>query len=118
MSEEIPKPKFVPFTITDEEIQALDDEHEDVLVLRGPEQAPWIVVLRRPTRQETIGYKMHAKRDSTTANEQLIRAVCVFPKKGDDFDRQIKRWPFFVDGVADSKPFKDFVGITVENDLK
>ena len=121
MSEEIPTPKkskFVPFVITDEQIQALEDEHEDVLVLRGPEKAPWIAVLRRPTRQETIGYKTHAKRDSTTANEQLIRATCLFPKKGEDFDRQLARWPFFVDGLADSKSFKDFVGITVESDLK
>ena len=120
MSDENPtpkKPKFVPFTITDEALAALEDEHEDILVLKGPEKAPWIAVLRRPTRQEAIGYKTHAKRDSTTANEQLITRICVFPK-GDDFQRQLARWPLFVDGLAGSESFKDFIGITVENDLK
>ena len=118
MAEETPKKtKFFPFSVTEEQLAKFEEEHEDVLVMRGPEKAPWLVVLRRPTRQEAIGYKTHAKRDSTTANEQLITRTCVFPK-GDDFARQIARWPFFVDGIADSQAFKDFVGITVEADLK
>jgi len=111
------KPKFVPITISDEEIALLEDEHEDVLVCRGTEKAPWIAVCRRPTRQEAIGYKTHAKRDSTTANEQLITRICVFPK-GADFQRQLARWPLFVDAIAVAESFKDFVGITVEHDLK
>lgn len=111
------RPKFVPLTISDERLAELEAEHEDVLVMKGPEMAPWLAVVRRPTRQETIGFKTHAKRDSTTANEQLVRAICVFPK-GEDLARQIARWPLFVDGLCDSKTFRDFVGITVDNDLK
>lgn len=118
MSEETPKKsKFVPIEVTPEQIAALEDQHEDVLVLRGSEMAPWVAVLRRPTRQEAIGYKTHGKRDSTTANEQLITRICVFPAK-EDFQRQLARWPFFVDGIADSPVFKEFVGISVDADLK
>jgi len=114
-----PKKKFVPLTITDAQIADLDEEHEDILVLRGPEKAPWVCVVRRPTRKETVAFKNHAKRDSATANEQLIRAICVFPSgKSEDFERQLNRWPFFVDGLTDTKSFKDFVGITVEEDVK
>lgn len=112
-----PKKKFEPIVLSEEKRNALEEEHEDILVLKGPEKAPWVVVLKRPTRQQAIAYKNHAKRNSETANEQLVRATCVFPT-GDDFDRQLTRWPFSVDGIADSQSFKDFVGIAVDESVK
>ena len=112
-----PKKKFQPFTITDEELKALDEEHGDVLKLHGSEAAPWMVVLRRPTRQEIIGYKHGIKKESFAANEDLIKRICVFPTK-DDFAAQLARWPIFVDGIADSRDFKEFIGFTVDADLK
>lgn len=120
MSEETETPKkkkFVPFTITDEELKALDEEHDDVLKLHGSEYAPWVVVLRRPTRQEIIGYKHGVKKESFEANADLIKRICVFPSK-EDMQRQIDRWAIMVDGIADSREFKEFIGFTVDKDLK
>ena len=116
-----PKPKrapYVPVTLSEEQQQKLEDEHEDILVLRGPSAiSPWLFVVRRPNRQETIGYKQAAKRDQTTANEVLIRRITVFPK-GDDLEKQLARWPFVPDGIADNEAFKEFVGIAVDESLK
>lgn len=108
---------YTPVTLSDETKSALDSEFDDILVMRGGARAPWLVVLRRPKRQETIGYKAHAKRDPTTANEQLIRKIACYPKDN-DFEKQLERWPFLCDGIADSEAFKDFLGLTVSEDLK
>lgn len=113
------KAKFKPLELTPEMEADLEEKHEDILVLRGPEEAPWVVALRRPSRQETIAYKHAAKSSAATASEALVRAICVFPEaKTQDFERQLQRWPFFVDGLVDARKFRNFVGITVENDLK
>lgn len=104
--------------LTDEQKASLESEHEDVLVLRGdPDMSPWLMALRRPKRQETLGYKSHAKRDQTTANEQLIRKIAVYPV-GNDLEKQLERWPFLPDGICDDERFKRFIGITVDADLK
>jgi hypothetical protein len=108
---------YTPVTLSDEQKAALEADHEDILIMRGSERAPWLIVLRRPKRPETIGYKAHVKRDPTTANEQLIRKISVYPKDG-DFEKQIERWPFLCDGIADAEAFKDFLGLSVAEDLK
>lgn len=111
------KEKYVPPVLTDEKLKELEDEHEDVLVLRGTEIAPWCAVVRRPNRKETIAYKSQARRDPATANETLIRLICLFPR-GDEFQRMLDRWPFLVDGVAQSPAFNNFIGLTVDEQLK
>ena len=109
---------YTPVNLSDEQKAALEVEHEDILVLRGkPEVSPWVVVIRRPKRQETIGYKSAVKRDPTTANEQLLRKICVFPQAA-DFERQLDRWPFLCDACAGSQAFNDFLGLSVAEDLK
>ncbi len=108
---------YTPVTLSDEQKAALEAEHEDILVLRGGERAPWVVVIRRPKRQETIGYKTAAKRDNTTANEDFIRRIAAYPKAG-EWERQLERWPFLCDGIADSNSFKEFLGLSVAEDLK
>lgn len=108
---------FQKVELTDEKRAALEAENEDILVLSGPEKAPWLVAIRRPTRQETIGFKTHAKRDETTANEQLVRRIAVFPPAV-DMDRQLERWPLMCDGIGNSTSFKEFLGFTVEEHIK
>jgi hypothetical protein len=108
---------YTPVTLSNEDKARLEAEHEDILVLRGTDLSPWIVALRRPKRQETIGYKTHHKRDSTTANEQLVKRIAVFPT-GADMEKQLERWPFLCDGIADSETFKDFLGLSVDASLK
>jgi hypothetical protein len=109
---------YVPVTLSDDQKAKLEEEHEDILVLRGNEQrAPWLVAIRRPKRTETIGYKAAAKRDATTANEQLVRKITVYPT-GADLEKQLDRWPFLCDGIADSEAFKDFLGLSTSEDLK
>jgi hypothetical protein len=108
---------FTPVTFTEEQRKALEEKHEDILVLKGNERAPWLAVMKRPSRQEAVGYKTHAKRDQATANEQLLRAIIVHPT-GEDLEKQLARWPLFVDGIVDTQAFRDFVGISVDDSLK
>ncbi len=108
---------YTPVTLSDEQKIALEAEHEDILVMKGGDRAPWLMVLRRAKRQETIGYKQHHKRDSTTANEQLVRKITIFPV-GNDMEKQLDRWPFLCDGIADAESFKDFLGLSAAEDLK
>lgn len=108
---------YVPVELDDATRARLEEEHGDILVLRGTEKSPWVMVVRRPTRQETLGYKAVSKRGDGTANESLLRRTTVFPT-GADLERQLQRWPFLADGIADSGAFREFVGIAVEADLK
>lgn len=110
---------YVPVTVSDEQLSQLEEHHEDILVLRGSERAPWLLVVKRPNRQQTIAYKQHAKKDSTTANEALFRHITVFPAAKDpDFDRQLNRWPLLCDAAAGSESFADFLGTTVNEQVK
>lgn len=111
------KPKYEPPKLSPERLAELEEAHDDVLVLSGSEKAPWTVAVKRPNRQQTIAYKTHGKRDSTTANEQLLRQISVFPT-GPDLDALLARWPFLPDGIAASDPFKDFLGITTDEQVK
>lgn len=108
---------YVPVEVTDEQIAALEAEHEDVLVLRGGERSPWVIVARRPTRQESIGYKTHAKKEPATSSEALLRRVTVAPS-GADLDKQLNRWPFLCDAVVASERFQEFIGLAVSDQLK
>ncbi len=110
---------YVPVTLDEETRARLEDQHEDILVVKGGERAPWVLVLRRPNRQETLAFKAHARKDSATANEALIRRVTVYPDpKSADFDKQLERWALIPDFVADSQSFKEFLGGGIESDLK
>jgi hypothetical protein len=107
--------KYVPLTISDEDLAKLDEEHDDVMQFKGPELAPWLVVVRRPTAEEALAYKSMgtdpAKKIS--ANAKLITAIAVYPKKdSDEWKRQYSRWPFFPDGLADNRRFSEFCGLS------
>lgn len=108
---------YTPVTLSDEQKAALEQEHEDILILRGGERAPWIVVVKRPSRKDTLAYKLFAKRDNTTANEEFIKRIRVFPDES-AFEKQLDRWPLLCDGIADSDAFKSFLGLAVGEDLK
>lgn len=108
---------YAPVVLDEETRQRLEDEHGDILVLKGGEKAPWVMVVRRPTRPETLAYKGAAKKQDGTANEQLVRRVTVFPA-GADLERQLARWPFMPDGIVDAPAFKEFIGIAADADLK
>ncbi len=109
---------YVTVKPNDTEMADLEAKHEDVLVLKGhPEMAPWLIVVRRPTRQESIGYKSHAKKDSTTAGEALVRRITVFPAQA-ELDRILDRWPLAPDFILDDQTFKDFVGLAASSSLK
>ncbi len=109
--------KYVPLAISDEDLARLDEEHDDVMVFKGTELAPWLCVVRRPTAEECHAYKALANDSNPmkkiTANVKLITAISVFPKKDtEDWKRQYSRWPMFPDGLAiNSKSFQEFCGI-------
>lgn len=105
-------------SLTDEQRAALEEKHEDLLVLDGdPEWSPWTIALRRPTPKETRGYKAHAKRDSTTANDELIRRLAVFPDPV-SLDKILERWALTPDFIADRDSFKKFLGGGIEESRK
>jgi len=106
--------KFQPITVTEDELSALDNEHDDVMQFKGPALAPWLCVVRRPNAEEAIKYKIMANDQNPMkaidANLKLIERLCVYPK-GDDWKRQIARWPLFPDGMAKNVRFQQFCGI-------
>ncbi len=108
--------KYVPLTISDDDLAKLDDEYDDVMVFKGPELAPWLCVVRRPTAEEATAYKSLANdanaQKKITANVKFVTAICVFPKKdSDEWKRQYSRWPLFPDGLARNSRFEEFCGI-------
>ena len=106
--------KYVPLTITPEALAALDDEHDDVMQFKGPELAPWLVVIRRPTADEATAYKSmaHDPAKKIHANVKLISAIAVFPKKDTkDWNEQYSRWPLFPDGLLQNRAFQEVCGI-------
>lgn len=106
--------KYVPLTITNEQLDALDEEHDDVMPLKGSERAPWLCVVRRPNAEEALAYKTMAADPlkKTSANVKLITAISVYPKKDtDEWKRQYSRWPLFPDGLVAKKCFEEFCGL-------
>ena len=81
------------------------------------EMSPWLVVVRRPNRQEIKAYKTHLNKDATSAGEMLVSRLCVYPSQ-DDFNRQVDRWPLLVDAILAFDKFKDFVGVSTTASLK
>lgn len=119
-----PKPRRPTFerpVPTEEELAALDEKHGDVLHIKSPsEMSPWAIVLRRPTRPETMKWKADSRRDgnqAVLANEAFVRTLAVWPAPH-VIDLMISRWSMFPDGVVTSPGFRDFIGISVDNDLK
>lgn len=106
--------KYEPLTISDEALNALDVEYDDVMVFKGPELAPWLCVVRRPTAEEAMAYKTmaHDAAKKTAANVKLVTAIAVFPKKdSSEWQKQYSRWPLFPDGLVLNKRFEEFCGI-------
>lgn len=108
--------KYEPLTIDDAALEALDAEHDDVMVFKGPELAPWLCVIRRPTAENAAAYKALANDANAmkkiTANVKLIEAIAVFPKKdSEEWKRQYSRWPFFADGLVKNSRFEEFCGL-------
>lgn len=103
---------------TQELLNELEQKHGDILLLRGDKRmAPYLFVFRRPKRQETIGYKVHLKKDSTTANEELIRRIAVYPDKP-EIEKIFDIFSFAPDGCVNNSDFQNFVGISTAADLK
>lgn len=107
--------KYEPLTISDEQLAALDAEHDDVMVFKGDaELAPWLCVVRRPTAEEALAYKTMASdpMKKTSANVKLVTALSVYPKKDTaEWQRQYSRWPFFPDGLVNNDRFEAFCGM-------
>ncbi len=106
--------KYEPLTISEEQLEALENEHGDVMYMKGPALAPWICVVRAPTADEAFAYKSMAADPikKISANVKLVTALSVFPKKDtEEWKRQYSRWPLFPDGLVANKRFEEFCGI-------
>lgn len=88
-------------------------EDHDVVAFCGRGPKRWTAVLRRPTRQETIGFKQALKQEQGNAGAKLLKRICLHPA-GADFDRQLEEVPFFPDGIAEHKAFREFVGVAID----
>ena len=118
------KPKratFVQPTPTAEELAELEEKHGDVLHLKSDsEMSPWAVIVRRPTRPETMKFKADSRKDgnqAVLAPEAFIRAIAVWPKSH-VMDEMVAKWSMFPDGICVSPIFREFVGLQVGSDLK
>lgn len=111
--------KFEPIQPPDEDkLAALDSEHDGVVVLLGPEKAPFCYVVRRPTAQELSSYHAEIKRGKTLpANRLLMLALAVYPDK-DAVDRQIARWPASAGTSLTSDTFTEFSGGVIDEHRK
>ncbi len=108
---------YVPVSITEEQLAALDDQHDGVLMMRGKPMAPWLVVIRRPNEDEAIAYKAMANDTAkkTFANVKLLKACAVYPDpKGEDWKKQFARWPLALDGIAASDAFTAYTGVSCD----
>ena len=108
---------YQPVTPTQEQLAELEQKHGDLLVMSGGKRSAYCVVFRRPNRQETIGYKMHVKKDSTTASEAMFKRIAVFPDK-QTLEELIEKFPLASDFCLNHESFQDFVGLASEADLK
>lgn len=112
------KKRFEKPILEDSVKNALDEEHGDIMVLDGhPDMSPWRIVVRRPTRQESIGYKAAHKKDPTQSAEMLIKRLAVWPDRA-LVDEAFEAFPFLGDGVLADQAFQDFIGISANALLK
>ena len=64
------------------------------------------------------GGQASARREgNTTANEQFVRRLVVWPDVS-AVDVMVDRWPFFPDGIIDSATFKQFIGVSAAVEQK
>ena len=108
---------YQPVTPTQEQLAELEAKYGNVLVMSGGKRSPYCVVLKRPSRKETIGYKAWLKKDATTASEEMVKRLAVFPDKP-ELDKWLEEFPFAPDFILNSDTFQDFVGQGSEADLK
>jgi hypothetical protein len=111
--------KFEPTAPPDDErLAALDSEHDGVAVLMGPEKAPFLYVIRRPTAHELSSYSAEVKRGKTLeANRLLLRAITVYPERA-QVEQQIARWPASAGAALTSTTFEEFSGGVIDEHRK
>lgn len=103
--------KFNPTVPPDDAtLEQLDAEHDGVHDFRGPERAPFVYVVRRPTPKELSAYNAENKRGRTLeANRLLLLAITVYPDRA-EVDQQITRWPASAGTCLTSDAFTEFCG--------
>jgi hypothetical protein len=111
--------RFIPTPPPDDaQTQALDDEHDGVVVFLGTELAPFVYVIRRPTPQELSAYSAEVKKGRTLeGNRLLLRAITVYPDRA-QVEQQLTRWPASAGAVLTSDRFTEFSGGVVADHQK
>ena len=111
--------KFEPTQPPDEDtLSSLDSEHDGVAALLGPEKAPFVYVIRRPTAHELSSYSAEVKRGKTLeANRLLLRAITVYPDRA-AVEQQIARWPASAGAALTSDTFTEFSGGVIDEHRK
>lgn len=111
--------RFVPTPPPDDEqTQALDAEHDGIVVFNGPEAAPFVYVIRRPTPHELSSYSAECKKGRTLeANRLLLKAITVYPDRAQT-EQQLVRWPASAGAVLTSDRFTEFSGGVVAEHQK
>lgn len=107
--------KYEPLTITPEQVSALETEHGDVMVCQGPERAPWLCVVRRPTTEEAAAFVDTANnaQKKNYAITKLVTAISVYPKKdSEEWRKQYSAFSLFPFGVFAWEPFQEFTALS------
>ncbi len=106
--------KYEPITIAADEVTKLEDLHERIMVLQGPERCPWLCVFRGPTTDEARAFVAMAndKAKSEYANVKLLTALSVYPKKDTpEWNRQYSTFPLFLFDAWSHKGLQEFLGL-------
>jgi hypothetical protein len=111
-----------PPQLTQDILDQLEAEHEDLIIMRGdPDMSPWVMVLKRPTRPQTLLWKSNSRKtdgqQAVIANEQLIRATVVWPETH-HVDAQIAKFSLMPDAIVNSERYRAFIGVAADADLK
>lgn len=110
--------RFVPVTVTPEQLDALDEAHDGVLHFQGPEEAPFCYVVRRPTAKELTDYNAAVKtRGPLKANHLFMAALAVYPSSA-DVTRQMDRWGISPGACLGSDRFSAFSGGVIADHQK
>jgi hypothetical protein len=116
------KSRWTPPVLTQEIVDRLEAEHEDIIVMRGdPDMSPWVMVMKRPSRPTTLLWKSNSRKtegqQAVIANEQLIRATVVWPEQH-HVDFQIAKFSLMPDAIVNSERYRAFIGVAADADLK
>ncbi len=111
--------KYEPITITPEEVAKLEDLHERIFVLKGPERCPWLAVFRSPNADEARAFVAMAndKAKAEYANVRLLTQLCVYPKGGKEHEqssewkRQYSAFPLFLFDAWSHNGLQEFLGL-------